>query len=90
MPSDVVASRTRWLVRVAVVLVTATLIATASLLYAALGWRQMDVACSQESAAPPGALGASVEFGWSWAPPGFSCTWPAQDSGEVTVTKLWW
>ncbi|MFN3865470.1 MAG: hypothetical protein ACK4MD_02005 [Demequina sp.] len=86
MPPDVVASRTRWLVRVAVALVVATLIATGALLYVALGWKQMDAACTAEGAAPSAAQGSSVEFGWTWTPLGFSCTWP----GDVTVTKLWW
>lgn len=90
MPPDVVASRTRWLVRVAVALVTATLLATVALLYVAVGWRQMDAACRLETSVPPDAAGTTAELGWSWAPPGFACTWPGSGSQDVTVTKLWW
>lgn len=90
MSPDVAARRTRWLVRVAVALVVATLIVTGALVYFAVGWRQMDAACGLESTVPQGASGGSVSFDWSWNPPGFACTWPVEDGADITVTKLWW
>ncbi|MFW2512486.1 hypothetical protein ACNI3K_01775 [Demequina sp. SO4-13] len=90
MSPDLVASRTRWLVRVAVALLIATLAATGALFYGALGWRQMATACSAEEAVPARATGSSVQFSWSWTPPGFACTWPGTGGDGVTVTKLWW
>ena len=91
MGTDVVVRRTRWLVRVAVTLVILTLVATAALVYMAVGWQRMDAACSTDEAVPPGASGSSVAFGWSWSPLGLACTWPAEDgSADISITKLWW
>jgi hypothetical protein len=58
--------------------------------YVGMGWSGMDSACSQDAAVPPGVDGGSVQYGWSWSPPGFQCEWPSEDGGSVTVTKLWW
>lgn len=51
--------------------------------YYRVGWDRMEQACGAD---PPGAPGwRSVAFDWSWAPPGFSCTY---DTG-VRRTSLW-
>lgn len=61
-----------------------------ALAYFALGWQRMDAACSTDAAVPQGASPSSVGYAWSWAPPGFACTWDGADGQPVTVVKLWW
>lgn len=90
MSPDVVRRRTRALVRVSVALVTVAAVAVAVLVFAAFGWSRMDEQCRHPDMVPTGATATSVEFSWSWMPLGFTCTWPVQDSSDVTVTKLWW
>jgi hypothetical protein len=51
--------------------------------YVRVGWERMETACA---ANPPGARSwSSVEFGWSWAPTGFQCTY---DDGSQR-TSYW-
>ena len=80
-------TRRRWGV---VAGVTVVVIVIAALAYYAAGWQRMDSACSSDAAVPQGANADSVAFAWSWAPPGFACTWDGADGEPVTVVKLWW
>ncbi len=90
MSPDVVSRRTRALVRVAVSLVSALAVGVAVLIFAAFGWHRMDVECRDPQVVPAAATDTAVNFSWSWSPLGFTCTWPAEDSEEVSITKLWW
>lgn len=66
--------------RLAGVLVVAVVLLA---LYVRVGWDRMEAACSAD---PPGApVRATVEHGWSWTPPGFTCTY---DDG-TTRRSLW-
>jgi len=58
--------------------------------YAVLGWHRMDHVCSLDSTTPSGASPDTVDYGWSWVPPGFACTWDGTSGEPVTVVKLWW
>jgi len=52
-------------------------------LYVRVGWDQMVTACTSDS--PGHHPTSSVEFGWSWSPLGFTCTY-----GDGTAeTSLW-
>lgn len=73
--------RRRAVLGVVLVLILAVAVAA----YMRLGWWQMDAVCSTDAAVPAGATSGSASYGWSWVPPGFTCTW-----GDVSVTKLWW
>ena len=77
------------MVRVSVGLVIAMAIAVAVLVFAAFGWQRMDVECRDPDVVPFEATATSVDFSWSWAPLGFTCTWPAGDD-EVSLTSFWW
>ncbi|HEU5042614.1 MAG TPA: hypothetical protein VFT75_00595 [Nocardioidaceae bacterium] len=51
--------------------------------YVRIGWDRMVTACTSDS--PRHHPTSSVEFGWSWSPPGFTCTY-----GDGTAeTSLW-
>lgn len=64
-------------------LVVAALVAGSLVGYYIMGWSRMESACTAE---PPGVEAVSaVEFGWSWAPLGFQCTY---DTGRQR-TSLW-
>lgn len=90
MSPEVTRRRTRALVRVSVTLVTLVAVAVGVLGFAAFGWSRMDTECRHPDLVPAGSTAAAVEFSWSWDPLGFTCTWPVQDSRDVSVTKLWW
>lgn len=65
-------------------LLIVVLLAVAGAAYFSLGWRRMDSACSRDDVAPATASG--VEYGWSWSPPGFQCTY----SDGTVKRSLWW
>lgn len=90
MSPEVVRRRTRALVRVATTLLVIVGIAVAALSFAAYGWSRMDTECRQPDIIPVGSTATAVQFSWSWRPLGFTCTWPVQDSSDVTETRLWW
>lgn len=51
--------------------------------YLRIGWDRMVTACTADS--PGHHPTSSVEFGWSWSPLGFTCTY-----GDGTAeTSLW-
>lgn len=72
------------------VVAAALVCALVTFAYLNAGWHRMDRACTLDATAPAGASLATVELGWSWAPPGFACTWDGTDGQSVTVVKLWW
>ena len=51
--------------------------------YVRIGWDRMETACTADG--PGEAEASSVQFTWSWWPPGFTC---AYDDGR-TETSLW-
>lgn len=53
-----------------------------ALAYVRIGWDRMVTGCTADS---PGHHPTSVEFGWSWSPPGFAC---AYEDGTAD-TSLW-
>lgn len=64
-------------------LVVAVLVVGSMVGYFGVGWSRMESACTAE---PPGTPAVrSVEFGWSWTPLGFQCTY---DTGRER-TSLW-
>jgi hypothetical protein len=68
----------------AAILLPVLVAAVSTVVYLRVGWWNMESACS---ATPPGGSTdwTSVSFGWSWAPPGFTCTY---DDGRVW-RSLW-
>ena len=59
------------------------LLVVTALVYFRVGWARMESACGANP--PGGPKWSSVEFGWTWSPLGFTCTY---DNGR-TVTSLW-
>ena len=54
-----------------------------ALVYVRVGWWRMEAACTTESVG--GRPVSSVAFGWSWTPPGFTCTY----ADGSTESSLW-
>ena len=69
--------------RRAVVGVLVVACAILTLAYVRIGWDQMVTACTADG--PTQHPSSSVEFGWSWSPLGFRCTY---DDGTAD-TSLW-
>ncbi|HJR90018.1 MAG TPA: hypothetical protein VJ782_07695 [Aeromicrobium sp.] len=77
-----VTHRRRWVCMIVSVLLPLVLL-VALAAYVRVGWWRMEAECI---ATPPGApVYDTVEFGWSWFPPGFTCTY---DDGRVK-RSLW-
>lgn len=56
-----------------------------------VGRQHAEQACALDTSVPIGADGSSWTTSWSWAPPGFACTWPSEDGADdITVSQLWW
>ena len=81
-------TRPRWGRRVVVTTIALLVLAAGVSLYFAVGSHRMDTACSRDATSPTG-VASSVSHGWSWVPPGFTCTWSTPD-GDVERTSLWW
>lgn len=69
--------------RTVLALVVAAMVAGFLVGYFGTGWNRMESACTTEPPSAPAVR--SVEFGWSWAPLGFQCTY---DTGRQR-TSLW-
>lgn len=61
----------------------AGLVVAVSVGYYRIGWTRMEAACSADGPGDPDWR--SVEYEWSWGPPGFQCTY---DTGSAR-TALW-
>lgn len=70
--------------RVAVLAIVALVILVAGAGYFAFGQWRAEAACGREDVAPAGA--SSWTLGWSWVPPGFTCTY----EDGTTLRSLWW
>lgn len=82
------ATRTHRGRRIALLVTIVALVALVALVAGAGGfemeqWRA-EAACGREDVAPEGA--SSWSLGWSWAPPGFTCTY----GDGTTLRSLWW
>jgi hypothetical protein len=63
--------------------VLATVVIALPVAYYRVGWTRMEAACGADRPGDPDWK--SVEYGWSWSPAGFQCTY---DTGRQR-TSLW-
>ena len=63
--------------------VAAVITVAALFAYQRVGWTRMEATCNADG--PNASKWQSIEYGWSWSPPGIQCTY---DTGEQR-TSLW-
>jgi hypothetical protein len=76
-------SSVMWVRRVVAFCVLVTLVVALPVGYYRVGWTRMEAACGADRPGDP--KWTSVEYGWSWSPAGFQCTY---DTG-MQRTSLW-
>jgi len=69
--------------RIIVFSLLAVLTVALALGYQRVGWTRMEAACNADG--PDDPAWRSIEYGWSWSPLGFQCTY---DSGRQR-TSIW-
>lgn len=72
-----------WVRKMVATCVLASLVVALSIGYYRVGWSRMEAACGADL--PGDTDWRSVEYGWSWSPAGFQCTY---DTGSQR-TSLW-